>query len=171
MKKIITLTLAIFLLSFCALAQDDKTESRPDFSGTWIFDEKRSSVENEGFYKNYTLIISHAEPEIKITRTAIFMGKNKSKDLILYTDKRGETNFPFFSEENPKVKSKTYWKKNTLVSEYRQNDSPFATGVGTGGSDKYSLSEDKKTLIIISIVRLPLALGDRFNKWVFRKKE
>lgn len=176
MKKIIFLAAALFLFNFCIAAQDKPEAANPNFSGTWIFDAKASRVD-ESFkrdFKDYTLVIVHTEPEIKITRSAVLKNENVSAELILYTDKRGEKNRPYFRVKTQEAVSKTFWKKGVLVSETTEK---FAENVNwrVDSTDRYVLSEDKKTLTINirtnSNILSPSSFSDGNSKWVFRKKE
>jgi hypothetical protein len=178
MKKIVFLIAAILLLNFCIAAQDKSPQANPDFTGTWIFDAKASQVSADfkRDFKDYTLVIVHNEPQIKITRSAVLKNENVSAELILYTDKRGEKNRPYFRVVKQEAVSKTFWKKGVLVSETTEK---FAENIDwrIDSTDKYILSEDKKTLIINMTIKnntLPQS-GNSFDgitsRWVFRKKE
>jgi hypothetical protein len=173
MKKIVFLISAVLLLSFAAAAQDLAT---PNFSGTWIFDAKSSRADNDfkKEFKDYTLVIVHTEPEIRITRSAVLKNENVSADLILYTDKRGEKNYPYFRVKTQEVVSKTFWKKGTLISESTQK---FSRNIDwrINTTEKYILSEDKKTLTITGAISNNIGSAatslDNGYKWVFRRKE
>ncbi|HEX8734179.1 MAG TPA: hypothetical protein VF721_02580 [Pyrinomonadaceae bacterium] len=175
MKKIVFLIPAILLLNFCIAAQDKSPRANPDFTGTWIFDAKASQVANDfkRDFKDYTLVIVHAEPQIKITRSAILKNENISADLILYTDKRGEKNQPYFRVKTQEVTSKSFWKKGVLVREFTETMLPNSNWqIRT--NERYILSEDKKTLIIIStsnVIGVINSDDTRNYKWVFRRKE
>jgi hypothetical protein len=178
MKKIIFLISAFWLFNLCVAAQNKPVESNPDLSGTWIFDAKSSWVDNDfkRDFKNYTLVIVHAEPEIKITRSAVLKNENISADLILYSDKRGEKNQPYFRVRTQEVKSKTFWKKGVLVRESTESFSPNANWhINT--TEKYILSGDKKTLTISGTMssnapgEFMSSSGNGSYKWIFRKKE
>jgi hypothetical protein len=174
MKKIIFFVSAILLLSFGAAAQE---QANPNFSGTWIFDAKSSRVSDDfkKEFKDYTLVIIHTEPEIKITRSAVLKNENGSADLILYTDKRGEKNRPYFRVTAQEAVSKTFWKKGVLVSESIEKF-PESIDWRLQRTEKYSLSEDKKTLTLNVTTNNNSAgqlitSSDGSYKWVFRRKE
>jgi len=175
MKKIIFLIAAVLLLSFSIAAQDKPQPVNPDFTGTWIFDAKASQVaaDFKRDFKDYTLVIVHTEPQIKITRSAVFKNENISADLVLYSDKRGEKNQPYFRVRTQEATSKSFWKKGVLVRESMETLLPNVNGqIRT--TEKYILSEDKKTLIItgtINAVGVTVLVDTTNYRWVFRKKE
>jgi hypothetical protein len=175
MKKIVFLISAILFLNFCIAAQDRSPTANPNFTGTWIFDAKASQVASDfkRDFKDYTLVIVHAEPEIKITRSAVFRNENISADLILYSDRRGEKNQPYFRVKTQEVASKSFWKKGALVRESTETLLPDVNAqIRT--TEKYILSEDKKTLIIngtSNAIGVTVLDETRNYRWVFRKKE
>jgi hypothetical protein len=178
MKKFVCLISIVLLLNICVAAQDKQESANPNFTGIWIFDAKNSEVAQDfkRDFKDYTWIIVHIEPEIKITRTAVFKNEKVTADLILYSDKRGEKNYPYFRVKTQESISKSFWKKGVLISESKEKivDSPIWLMDGT---EKFILSEDKKTLTVNSTSRIVTSgriselNGWRSARWVFRKKE
>src|SRR2546422_11597550 len=94
------LYLLIFLFICClgassARAQTSVPQSPVNLTGTWTLDFKASDFGGNKAYLVYdslTLLISHNDPVLKITRK---IGKKKTtrmQEVIYYTDGRGETN-------------------------------------------------------------------------------
>lgn len=121
MKKVVACAL---LLSCVALAlgqgnqkKPDDAASKPDLSGVWTLDKSQGNFRKvnaalaEG---GITLIVSHQEPEIKITRKFILDGKERVQELSYYTDNRGEKNPAMIV--NALIESKTKWDGRKLVS-------------------------------------------------------
>ncbi len=132
MVKFIFVCVVIFGWAFAGLAQDKhKTESKPDLSGTWLLDRSKSNVRKSGktpSKPDTPLKITHREPELKINRAFDVKGQTVMRDLICYTDGRGETNPAgiFLTDgranldpadrEKDLTKSKTRWSGNKLVT-------------------------------------------------------
>ena len=175
----------IFLLWFVSIgpAFGNRTvanQSKTDLDGTWILDTISSDFDgakNAITHESLTLVISYRDPELRITRILTQKKKERSKDLIYYTDGRGENNSPSFYQ-NETVQSKTNWQGDILVTQ--------GTAVmQTGGDviiwdyiDKWQLSADRTTLIESTSLSSPRSKfgNTRFVfkqqnvKRVFRKK-
>jgi len=94
-------------------AEDVKSQkprvNRPHFEGTWRLDKSSNPREPAG---EVTLVIQHNDPEIKINRVYKSNRYTREEALTYYTDDRGEEN----PETVDKVKSKTKWEDNKIVS-------------------------------------------------------
>jgi hypothetical protein len=103
------------------------TQTKPDFSGNWLLDSKKSSPGKSDKPDN-PIRISHREPEFRITRTSESDGKTVERESVYFTDGRGETNpATALLTTNPRdvkpgdvakelTKSKTKWSGNRLVT-------------------------------------------------------
>jgi hypothetical protein len=125
-----TKSLAILiLLATCApscFAQANKSKPKPDFSGTWEFDRKRSSVGRANSSSPPEQItITHHDPELKIRKTVTINGQKEERELTYFTDGRGETNPTTAwitanpgseSGRPPETKSKTSWSGDKIVT-------------------------------------------------------
>jgi hypothetical protein len=159
---------------------------KPDMSGKWERDSKKSRMGQmtEGELKNIkvTLEISHQEPELRISIRTDRSEKSVNREMIFYTDGRGETNIPEFTQvlsigrplQDPKsipqneVQSKTKWEGSKIVST---NSSVFH---GPGGRifhldtrEIRELSEDGKTLTIKRSISTPggnIQLKEVYNR-------
>ena len=142
MRRILFVFPIVISLSLCIFAQSSKIQEKPNFNGVWILDEQSSLTDEEikNRYKDYKLVIKQTESEIKITRSAIFEGVPLTVDMILYPDNRGENNKSSFVDLKKEIKSKTQFKKHSIIRKY--GDEKVST------TEKYSLSEDEKTLIL-----------------------
>ena len=83
--------------------------NRPHFEGTWRPNKSSNPREPAG---EVTLVIQHNDPEIKINRVYKSNRYTREEALTYYTDERGEENL----ETVDKVKSKTKWEGNNIVS-------------------------------------------------------
>lgn len=141
MKKLTILFVLLLISPFICVAQ--KAQIKPDFSGTWVLDEKKSKIADG--YWNYELNITHTEPEIRIAERRLIKGQNKSANVIYYTDKRGEKNPSHFYE--PEIESATSWKDNSIVRKYKiltREKNKFQSET----IETYTLSKDQKTLTV-----------------------
>ena len=94
------------------------------------------------------MIVQHLEPEIKITRKFKSEGKDRTQELVYYTDGRGEKN-PALVTKNTVAESRTLWDGNKLVSK---SLSRMRTSQGIfeiEGLQKWELSADGRMLIQI----------------------
>src|SRR5258705_12066796 len=84
-----------FAVSVC-LAQSNGNKSnkktRPNFSGIWMLDYSRSSLDPAMRKKvvDYVLTVDHREPEIRITRKSKEGGREYAEERVYYTDRRPE---------------------------------------------------------------------------------
>lgn len=135
-----TKSLAILiLLATCAangLAQANKSKPKPDFSGTWEFDRKRSNVgKSNSSNPPEQITITHHDTELKIRKTVTVNGQKEERELTYFTDGRGETNpttawitaNPGSQTDRPaETKSKTSWSGEKVVTRSR-----FRTSAGS----------------------------------------
>src|SRR5438067_8792791 len=129
----------LILLATCAangLAQANKSKPKPDLSGTWEFDRKRSNVgKSNSSSPPEQITITHHDPELKIRKTVTVNGQKEERELTYYTDGRGETNPTTAwitanpgseSGRPPETKSKTSWSGEKVVTR-----SVFQTRAGS----------------------------------------
>jgi hypothetical protein len=143
--------------------QGNKSQTKPDLSGTWAFDHSRSNVRKTST-ANYDIKITHHDPEFIIVRTITINGKSELKESIYYTDGRGETNPTTIwistspnstSPRPPQTSSKTRWSGERVVIRstlrMREGIHTFEDDV----VDEWKLSADGKTLTQTSRHILP----------------
>jgi hypothetical protein len=119
----------LILLAACAahgLAQAHKSKPKPDFSGTWELDRKRSNVgKSNSSTSPEQITITHHDPELKIRKTVTVNGQKQERELTYFTDGRGETNpttawitaNPGSQTDRPaETKSKTSWSGERIVT-------------------------------------------------------
>jgi hypothetical protein len=119
----------LIVLATCAangLAQANKSKPKPDLSGTWEFDRKRSNVgKSNSASPPEQITITHHDPELKIRKTVTVNGLKEERELTYYTDGRGETNPTTAwltanpgsdAGRPPETKSKTSWSGDKVVT-------------------------------------------------------
>lgn len=155
------------LSSSLAFAQKGENQALPDFTGTWILDNEESSFSDPNDKENYrefTLVISQNELDIKIIGSYLFQKTRSEYKTTLFTDKRGEENhYPVkvcgITLETSNLcwlievtmKSKTFWKKDTIVREGSLTVDKGVLSPATTVKETYILSKDSKTMTIISL--------------------
>lgn len=170
-RKLILLLWAMSFVLVCS-AQDKKSaaQTSPDLTGTWERNLSRSKRGNRGVGTAVVrLIISHKEPELKVTRQSDSIGKETITNSVYYTDGRGEKNVTGFSavvslglpyeniepnkggSKNLEVRSKTKWEGDKLVSRYSMNFAIQGRRVDIDVAEKRELSPDGKTLTIVTL--------------------
>lgn len=125
-SRLLTIFILLAAVAFTSFAQANKLKPKPDFSGTWEFDRKRSNV---GGSNSATppeqLTITHHDPALKIRKTVTVNGQKEERELTYYTDGRGETNPTTAwitanpgseSGRPPETKSKTSWSGDKIVT-------------------------------------------------------
>ena len=147
------LSFSLFLFVCCfgaasAVAQTAATKGPVNLTGTWTLDLKASDFGGNKTYLIYdslTLVISHSDPVLKITRQIAKKKTTRTQELIYYTDARGETNVNL--NEHGKVESKTSWR-DKVVNTNGTESTPMGSDVIMGDvSDRWELSDDGNTLI------------------------
>ena len=159
-------TAAISLLAALCLAGCRTTPSRqgppvtkPDFSGTWVFQPDRSSLEIPP-PESSIFAIEHREPQWRLERTHVFDGLEDTVVIELVTD--GEPTVR--DVRGLEVHSRLYWEGEVLVfdSTYTR-DGAEATNVV-----RYRLADEGRTFIAEE--RMESALYSHRNTWVFERQ-
>jgi len=158
---------SILFFGATAEAQSPKSTTRPDFSGTWLLDTKKSNTGALTTRPDLPITISHQDPEFKMVTSSEAGGQIKKHEFIYFTDGRGETNeatsiitsdpSSFKPEDlrNKTTQSKTKWSGNKIVtrSRYRLHV-PGGSFVEFEQVDEWKLSDDGKTLTQTSRVNV-----------------
>ena len=117
-NNMLVMTLAL-ALTLNGLSQTGGAIVEPitDFSGTWRIDRGASTESALGDSEDLTYVISYNSPELRAKRIIKEKsGKERISDVTYYTDGRGESIPLLFGNE--KVKAKTTWDGNVLVSKF-----------------------------------------------------
>ncbi len=170
--------IAFLLFLFCAAsvsAQTDKQNQaaekpRPDFSGTWVRDNSKSNLGpfngSPMARAELTLVIVQRDPELKVSRKLKLSDRELRRELVYYTDGRGETNPSSFSRAE--IKSKTRWDDDRIVAQSPHSRTTPAGGtINIDTTDRWELSSDGKTLTQTTTIVSPMGL--RTLKQVFTR--
>jgi hypothetical protein len=163
-KSISALVVILFL---CAIATAQKSTAKPDFTGTWLLDTRKSNTGGLTTRPDLPVTISHKDPEFKMVISSELSGQITKHEFVYFTDGRGEMNeatsvitsdpsgFKPEDLRNKKTESKTKWSGNKVVtrSRYKLNV-PGGAFVEFEQVDEWKLSEDGKVLTQTSRVNL-----------------
>jgi len=136
---------ALDLVCSLALAQ---AQSKPNFSGPWKVNNSKSDFGPMPAPQSSTSKIDHKEPNLKIATTWVGDQGERTFEFSYTTDGKENTN----SFGNVEFKSKATWEGSTLL---------IASKGGTDSGeftmkDKWSLSEDGKTLTVVRAFSGPM---------------
>lgn len=157
MRRVLLLCVALVGLQVIAA----QSISKPNFTGTWIFNPQRSTIEGSAPSAS-TFHIKHDEPNFHLSRTHVFNGESDTWSIDLATDGKHEV-----VEHNSYYTARTrmYWEGSSLVLDMK-----MVTNKGERAANfvKYSLSENGKTFIALE--HYEDSTEHHLNKWVFDKK-
>lgn len=155
LKATILLLLSAFVCAAPCAAQEKKKEppARPDFSGTWVLDLKKSGYQvrdPRAVTLPTTLVITHGEPEVRVTRK--FSGaysEERGGEIVYYTDERGEKNTLAGSDRvslSGTIETHTKWKGARLVIRGTEYLVAFGDANTFDFTERWELSADGNTL-------------------------
>jgi hypothetical protein len=145
--------LLLICLSTCVpvcLSQSNETV-KPDLTGTW---ELVPHQKGEELSPPQQIKITHHDPKLIIRGTVQAKAEPEERELIYYTDGRGERNttgeltikLHFESWEPTETESKTIWSKDKIVTRSAEQSFSGAAIVVYEIVDEWKLSSDGKTL-------------------------
>ena len=124
-----------------------KAKTTPDLTGVWALDDSKSNI-NAGVKEkisDYVLTIDHHEPEIRISRTYKQGGRERSEQIIYYTDGRAEFNSVKGKDSEPVTRwdGKKLVRRSSTIPHGAPRTFPAIEIVTT---ETWELSADGKTL-------------------------
>ena len=133
-------------------------KSKPDFTGSWLLDQKKSDDSGLTTRPDLPIKITHQEPEFRITRSSEKNGQIVEHDFIYFTDGRGEENeATALLTTNPSgakaddlknrvTKSKTKWNGNKIVTRAVLRMDVAGHFVEFEQVEEWKISDDGKVL-------------------------
>jgi hypothetical protein len=118
------------------------SRAHPDFSGTWALDPAKS--EGPMLPTSATLKITQDEKSMKVDRTVTAMGTTASTTSTYALDGSPSKNMVSGNGRSVEFNSTAEWSENVLVIKTAAD---FG-GNAFSGTERYTLSDDKKTLVI-----------------------
>lgn len=163
-KRVTSASLALVLLSsFVATsAQKKPAQPKPDFSGTWLLDLKKSDNKALPRRPDLPIKIAYHDPELRIIQTSEKDGKIVERESIYFTDERGETNQTTMmittnpgsvkaeDMEKQMTKSRTRWSGDKLIIVSTLRLTAAGHVLEYDAVDEWKLSKDGKTLTKLS---------------------
>lgn len=167
-KVIIGLWVLITAASCFAQADTERADKQalPGLSGTWVLDKSKSpKVDADEF----TLVIVHREPQIKITEKSVKDGRELINESIHYTDGRSDSDT---GDGDRYQKVKIRWKENTLIKENIYTTTGARLEMIT--TEEWKLSKDNKTLTRTVVTRQRVSMNQTLiprieRKYVFKR--
>jgi hypothetical protein len=143
MRRVVPL---LFALATLAAVPGPRTAARahPDFTGTWSLDPSKS--EGQMVPTSATLKVTQTDKSLTIERTAMAMGMTRTGTSTYALDGSASKNSVNAGGTNVDFNSTTAWSDNVLVIKTTAE----IGGGSFSGTERYSLSDDKKTLVIAS---------------------
>lgn len=143
---------------------------RFDLTGRWGLDRSKSDFgpfANSPVVKaEVTLVVAHADPELKISRRETRDGRERTTELAYYTDGRGELNPSTLGRVG--VKSETRWDGDRIVAtstlKRRGADGEESTLETT---DRWQLSGDGR--LLTQTTSISYGGGTQTIKQVYRR--
>ena len=139
-------------------AQSISTKPKPDFSGTWLLDSKKSNASGLTTRPDLPLTISHHDPEFHVTISSEANGQIVKHEFVYFTDGRGETNEatallttnPSATKpkdlQNQVTRSKTKWSGEKIVTRSMLRLNVAGHFVEFEQVDEWKLAKDGKVL-------------------------
>ena len=155
-----TRTTMTLLVLVCVAGGCGTEMSRPDFSGTWVLDLSRSSLEIM-IPDSSIFVIDHREPILIGERTHFLDGvSNTSSGSEATTD----SVLTVLQAGDLEIQTRVYWDGQTLVlaQEWSQGGVPVTNLV------RYTLADEGQTLIADE--RMSAGDDDHHNVWTFRRR-
>ncbi len=162
--KFLLATLLLSLSFTAATAQAPAAPSKPNLSGTWVFDAQKSSLKMAA-PTTLTLLVQQNDPQIQLVRTQTYGDQNDTWKLDIVADGQKEVvqTSPLYT-----ANIRMYWEGNSLVL-----DQKITAGDGTKATDvvTYSLSPDGQLLQAVETQKTEGMKKPTQNKWVYAKKQ
>jgi hypothetical protein len=146
------------LVSITGSTARSQSKSKPDFSGRWLLDQKKSDDSGLTTRPDLPVKITHQEPEFRVMRSSERTGQIVEHDFVYFTDGRGEENeatallttdpSTITSDDlkNRVTKSTTKWSGNKIVTRARLRMDVAGHFVEFEQVDEWKISDDGKVL-------------------------
>jgi len=163
-----TRMIALLLLSAAALSAYGQasaaTTSKPNLTGTWIYDAKKSVLKIPG-PTSMTLQIDQTDPNISFARTQTYGDQNFDWKLQAATD--GQKDVEETSPMGVTTVTHVSWQGNALVL-----DQKISATDGTKINDvvTYTLEDNGSMLTATEKQTAEHGKGATVNKWVYDRK-
>lgn len=143
MKRSLKALAAILFVCVCGLTAADK----PDFSGEWSLNASKSDFGPMPAPEKMIRKIEHKDPDLKIATTTAAQGNERKNEAAYKTDGSESVNKSGSGESKSVVK----WEGSNLTIATKRE----IQGMTIEQNEKWTLSEDGKTLTIEGLLKAP----------------
>lgn len=153
------IVLGLLALTVVALAAD-----KPDFTGTWKLDPSKSDFGQMPAPEKMERIIDHKDPAIKIKTTQSTPNGDRTTDTAYTLDGKEQ------KQESPRgvIVYTPKWEGSVVVIDSKRTMTIQGQQVEITGVERWSLSDDGKTMAVDSKMVAPM--GELTMKAVFVKQ-
>ncbi len=133
--------------------------SKPNFSGTWKLNLKKSMLQIPA-PSSTTFYIVHKDPKFHLTRTHVYGEKKDTWSIDLTTN--GKEHYQ--KDGDFETRTRLYWEGSSLTLDMKlRNKAEEGTNVV-----RYSLTDGGRTFVAVERLRSPSHSHD--NTWIFDKQ-
>jgi hypothetical protein len=151
---------AALVAILCAGAMGLPAADKPDFSGEWTLNASKSDFGPMPAPEKMIRKVEHKDPDLKITTTTAAQGNERKNEAAYKTDGSESVNKSGSGESKSVVK----WEgANITIATKRE-----IQGMTIEQNEKWTLSEDGKTLTIDGLLKAPQ--GELNLKMVMEKQ-
>ena len=158
MMKSALLCFAVAAFASPLAAQNKPAKPRPDLTGAWLLDTRKSDIKGPTSRWDLPMKVSHRDPEFRITHMGESKGQVIELEFLYFTDDRGEANpaTTLFTTDpqtlqpgvvaKQETRSKTSWSGNRIVVRSQQRMTVADHVLEFEIVDEWQLSSDGNTL-------------------------
>jgi hypothetical protein len=151
-------------MSSAATHAQPKSKTKPDLTGSWLLDQKKSNSAGLTSRPDLPLKISHHDPEFRVVLSGVSNGQIVEREFVYFTDGRGEENqATSLLTANPSAikpddlknkitKSKTKWSGKKIVTRSRLRTDVAGHFIEFEQVDEWKVSDDGKVLTQTSVI-------------------
>lgn len=153
------IVLGVLMMMAAAMAAD-----KPDFTGTWKLDAAKSDFGQMPAPEKMERVIDHKDPSIKIKTTQSTPNGDRTTDTAYTLDGKEQ------KQESPRgvIMYTPKWEGSIVVIDSKRTMNVQGQTVEITGVERWSLSEDGKTMTVDSKMVAPM--GELTMKAVFAKQ-
>lgn len=156
--------IVVLLMSSAATHAQPKSKTKPDLTGSWLLDQKKSNSAGLTSRPDLPLKISHHDPEFRVVLSGVSNGQIVEREFVYFTDGRGEENqATSLLTANPSAikpddlknkitKSKTKWSGKKIVTRSRLRTDVAGHFIEFEQVDEWKVSDDGKVLTQTSVI-------------------
>ncbi|MGA2369668.1 MAG: hypothetical protein ACLPPV_09905 [Candidatus Korobacteraceae bacterium] len=160
--KVLRVSLLLALFALTISSQGQQSQSKPNLSGTWVFNAQKSALKWTP-PASMTLQIEQNDPQVTLSRTQVYGDKSYDWKLDILADGQKEVvqNSGLYT-----ANIRMYWQGNSLVL-----DQKITASDGTKATDQvtYSLSGDGNMLQAIEH-QATAGSKSTTSKWVYERQ-